>query len=95
MRYNLKALTTNNRDLCTALLFQIQHTREQTYLFSCPDGFQRIANYQKLKFGKVKVVFVPSLHPDHFGGFPGFFLSSRESKNDTEGESKRTLLICP
>ena len=86
MKYNLKALNTNNRDLRTALLFQISDKKEQTYLISCPDGFQRIANYQKLKFGKVKVVFVPSLNPDHFGGFPGFFLSSRESKNDADTE---------
>ncbi len=84
MKYILKALNTNNRDLRTALMFQISHTKEQTYLFSCPDGFQRIANYQKLKFGKVKVVFVPSTNPDHFGGFPGFFLSSRESKNELD-----------
>ena len=69
--------------------------KEQFYLFSCPDGFQRIANYQKLKFQKVKVVFVPSIQPDHFGGFPGFFLSSRESKNDSELDFQRTILICP
>ena len=65
-------------------------------MFSCPDGFQRIANYQKLKFGKVKVVFVPSTNPDHFGGFPGFFLSSRESKNEVDAGAKtKTLLVAP
>jgi ribonuclease BN (tRNA processing enzyme) len=32
-----------------------------------------------MKFGKVKLVFVPSLSPDHFAGFPGFFLSAREA----------------
>ena len=71
-------MNTNNRDLRTGLLFKIEDKKEQTYLFSCPDGFQRVANFQKLKFGKVKVFFVPSLDPDHFAGFPGFFLSSRE-----------------
>jgi len=78
MKYYLKALNTNNRDLRTALLFTIQ---ENNYLFSCPDGFQRVANAQKMKFGKIKHVFLPSLHPDYFAGFPGFFLSAREAMN--------------
>lgn len=97
MKYLLKSLNTNNRDLKTALLFQISHTKEQTYLFACPDGFQRVANYQKLKFGKVKIVFVPSLDPDHFAGFPGFFLSSRESRTESDAPYTkiRTILIGP
>jgi ribonuclease BN (tRNA processing enzyme) len=38
-----------------------------------------------MRFNKVKHVFVSSLHPDHFGGFPGFYLSSREASfGDTE-----------
>ena len=56
------------------------------YLFSCPDGFQRIANYQKMRFGKVKHIFLPSLKPDYFAGFPGFYLSARESMADHRGE---------
>ena len=93
MKYLLKSLTTNNRDLKAAILFQISKTYELGYLFSCPDGFQRTANYQKLKFNKVRVVFVPSLHPDHFAGFPGFFLSARE-QNGTE-EPLKMILVGP
>lgn len=79
MKYLLKALNTNNRELKTAILFSIVDGKDQNYLFNCPDGFQRVANLQKMKFGKVKLVFVPSLSPDNFAGFPGFFLSAREA----------------
>ena len=89
-------MNTNNRDLRTGLLFKIEDKKEQTYLFSCPDGFQRVANFQKLKFGKVKVFFVPSLDPDHFAGFPGFFLSSREAKQEADAAATQmTVLIAP
>ena len=47
MRYNLRAVTTQTRDLETALLFSVDETH---YLFSCPDIFQRIAAAQKIKF---------------------------------------------
>jgi len=40
MKYLIKAICTNNRDLKTALLFTIE---EAQYLFNCPDGFQRVA----------------------------------------------------
>jgi ribonuclease BN (tRNA processing enzyme) len=50
-----------------------------------------------MKFGKVKLVFVPSLSPDHFAGFPGFFLSAREaSYTDANMQSMmRMVLIGP
>jgi hypothetical protein len=44
MKYLLKALNTNNRDLKTAILFSIIEGKDQNYLFNCPDGFQRVAN---------------------------------------------------
>lgn len=46
MKYLLKALNTNNRDLKTALLFSITEGTNQnfSYIFNCPDGFQRVAN---------------------------------------------------
>ena len=50
MRFNLKAVTTQNRDLETALMFSADET---CYLFSCPDIFQRIAASQKVKFRSV------------------------------------------
>ena len=77
MKYLLKALTTNNRDFKTSLVFSVYDLVDRMYLFSCPDGFQRVADVQKLKFQKVSFVFLPSLSPDHFAGFPGFFLSAR------------------
>ncbi len=32
-----------------------------------------------MKFNKVKNIFISNMHPDFFGGFPGFYLSSREA----------------
>jgi hypothetical protein len=40
MKYLLKAITTNNRDLKTAIYLGFEDT---AYLFNCPDGFQRMA----------------------------------------------------
>jgi ribonuclease BN (tRNA processing enzyme) len=31
-----------------------------------------------MKFQKVRYVFLSNLHPDFYGGFPGFYLSARE-----------------
>lgn len=94
MKYLLKALTTNNRDLRTAVCFVINDAQ---YLFSCPDGFQRMANLQKLKFQKVKGVFVPSLATDHFSGLPGFFLSAREAMNADQSslDKLKMTLVAP
>ena len=75
MRYQIKAINTRNRDLRSAVVFTIN---DKNYLFSCPDGFQRIAAWQKLKFGKVGVIFLPTLKPDYLMGLPGFFMSARE-----------------
>ena len=77
MKYVLKAITTNNRDLKTAIYLMFD---ERAYLFNVPDGFQRMALNQKMKFAKVRYVFLSSLHPDHYGGFPGFYLSAREAQ---------------
>lgn len=89
MKYFLKALTTNNRDLKTSVVFSLMEVQtDKMYLFSCPDGFQRVANLQKMKFQKVNYVFVPSLSPDHFAGFPGFFLSAREACNFVDFKEK-------
>lgn len=45
MKYFLKAITTNNRDLKTGIVFQLD---EMAYLFNVPDGFQRVALATKL-----------------------------------------------
>ena len=76
MKYLIKAVTTNNRDLKTSLYFAFE---ERAYLFNCPDGFQRLALNQKIRFKSVRYVFLSNVHPDYYGGFPGFYLSSREA----------------
>ena len=76
MKYLIKAITTNNRDLKTAIYFMLE---EKAYLFNCPDGFQRMALNQKMKFKNVRYVFLSNVHPDYYGGFPGFYLSTREA----------------
>lgn len=49
-----------------------------------------------MKFGKVKLVFVPSLNPDNFAGFPGFFLSAREALTQEIGQPPmRMILVGP
>ena len=40
MKYFIKAITTNNRDLKSGILFSFE---DKAYLFNCPDGFQRMA----------------------------------------------------
>jgi hypothetical protein len=40
MKYVIKAITTNNRDLKTAIYLLFD---ERAYLFNVPDGFQRMA----------------------------------------------------
>ena len=32
-----------------------------------------------MKFGKANKVFIPSTSPDYFSGFPGYFMTNRES----------------
>lgn len=32
-----------------------------------------------MRFKSVRYVFLSSVHPDYYGGFPGFYLSSREA----------------
>lgn len=81
MRYNLRAVTTQTRDLETALLYSAE---ESCYLFSCPDIFQRIAASQKVRFNKVCHFFLPALGPDYFAGFMGFYLSAREGVVDLD-----------
>jgi ribonuclease BN (tRNA processing enzyme) len=85
MKYLLKSVVTNNRDLRTAVIFVIE---ERYYLFGCPDGFQRSAALQKIRFNKFCAVFLPSLHTDFYGGLPGFLLTKRE----TQGAAKVDLL---
>ena len=78
---NLRAVTTQMRDLETGLVFSASN---KSYLFSCPDIFQRIANVQKIRFREVQFFFLPTLGPDSFSGFMGFYLSSREGVPDLD-----------
>jgi len=85
MKYLLKSVVTNNRDFKSGIIFIIE---ERYYLFGCPDGFQRAAALQKLRFNKFNAVFLPSLHSDFYAGLPGFLLTKRE----TQGAAKVDLL---
>lgn len=77
---NLRAVTTQMRDLETALLLSTScSSKNKGYLFSCPDIFQRIANAHKIRFRDVQYFFLPTLGADSFSGFMGFYLSTRES----------------
>lgn len=75
MKYLIKAVSTNTKDMKTGILVNIDDCQ---YLFNTPDGFQRVALFQKLSFHKSKYVFVSNLSPNYFGGFPGYYMSARE-----------------
>lgn len=78
MKYYIKAITTNNRDLKTGLVFAFEN---RSYLFNCPDGFQRMALNLKVKFKQVRFVFLSGMQPEYYSGLPGFYLTCRESSN--------------
>lgn len=47
-----------------------------------------------MRFRSVRQVFISMLHPDYFGGFPGFYLSSREVTG-TELENFKLNVAAP
>lgn len=75
MKQLIRAVAVNSRDLRTGLLVVIDDCQ---YIFNAPDGLQRAMLSQKQNFNKTRYVFLSSLSPDHFGGFPGLYLSARE-----------------
>ena len=44
------------------------------FLIDCGEGTQRQLRKYKIKFSKIKHVFISHLHGDHFGGIPFFIL---------------------
>ena len=76
MKYLFKAISTNTKDMRTGILVTIDDVQ---YLFNTPDGLQRIAVANKVPFNKIRYVFVSNLKPDYFAGFPGLYMSARES----------------
>jgi ribonuclease BN (tRNA processing enzyme) len=83
MKYLIKAISTNTKDMKTGLVIIIDDCQ---YLFNAPDGLQRVALFQKLSFHKSKYIFISSLSPNHFSGFPGFYMSAREGLRTQEGQ---------
>lgn len=81
MKYGLKVVHNNQRDLSTCLCFT---SGEKLYMFNTPDGIQRIASQAKLRFGRISCIFVPSLDPNHFLGLPGFYLTTRDGMKESE-----------
>jgi ribonuclease Z len=92
MRYFLRVLQNNQRDMSTSLIFE---TEKNLYLFSCGDGLQRIASNFKMKFNRVKSIFLPTLSPSHFSGVPGFFLSTLETVAEADRENFKLALVGP
>ena len=81
MKYWIKILTTNSKDLKTGLVF---FTETKSYGFNFCDGFQKIASFLKLKFHKINTVFFSSSNVDYISGFPGFYLSARDGSPDKQ-----------
>ena len=84
MKYYYKVITCNtgagDSGTNTGLLVVVDNNQ---YLFNAPDGFQRIACMQKMSFKQTHTVFVSSLSPKYFGGFPGLYMSAREGAMQT------------
>ncbi len=72
----LKAISTNTKDMKTGILLEVD---SKGYLFNIPDYFQRTATSQKMKFYTAEYIFLSRLMPNYFAGFPGFYMSARES----------------
>ena len=68
--YSLKLISTNNSDMHTGIVFQASGQNaagvadSQSYLFNCPDYFQRCAKCQSFAFNRVRHVFLSELTPD-------------------------------
>ncbi|CAI2384760.1 unnamed protein product [Moneuplotes crassus] len=81
MKYGLRVLHNNQRDLSTCVYL---HSGETLYMFNLGDGIQRIASQAKMKFGRVRGIFIPSLLPNNFLGLPGFYLTTRDGMKASE-----------
>lgn len=85
MKYLLKSITSNNRDLKTSVMFCIE---ERYYLFGVPDCLQRITLTNKMKINKFAAIFMPNNEPDYFAGLPGLLLSRRAGLGKSSEEIK-------
>jgi hypothetical protein len=56
-----------------------------------------VAEDKRFKFKNMSYVFLPSLLPDHYAGFPGFFLSARGglASDVQEQEKMKIMLVGP
>ena len=80
MKVYLKVLATNSKDFKTAILVGCKNSH---YFFNMPDGLQKVGQLEQPHMKSLKIfsaktkkyIFVSSLHPDFFGGFPGYYLS--------------------
>ena len=90
MKSYFKALSANTRDMRTGIFFQVQSgTKTKSYIFNVPDGFNRL-NITKSKIfqvGTAETIFISSLKPDYFGGYPSFLLTHKLKHNTHEGKN--------
>ena len=89
-QYLFKAISTNTKDMRTGLILTID---DQQYVFNTPDGFQRQCLFHNVSFGRSKYVFVSSLQPNYFAGFPGFYMSAREDMRGNIGLQSSNIFV--
>ena len=78
MKYGLQVIHNNSRDHTSWIAFL---TKNKSYIFSCGDGIQRMLSLY-VKLVKVDTVFIPSNNWDYMWGFPGLFMTAKDSIHD-------------
>ncbi|MFI2742905.1 ribonuclease Z [Zhouia sp. PK063] len=63
---------------------QVLEIKNHLFLIDCGEGTQVQLRKQKVKFSRIKHIFISHLHGDHFFGLPGFISTLRLLGRDTE-----------
>ncbi|KAL2916752.1 hypothetical protein HK105_203531 [Polyrhizophydium stewartii] len=68
MRYSLQVLGTHTGDSSPAVVVHFDTAR---YMFNCGEGTQRLTSQHRLRFGRLRALFLTRTHWSCLGGLPG------------------------
>jgi len=83
MKYWIRVLTNQNRELGTCLILMCDTS--VLAIINTPDGFQRLASAAGLKINLCNNILLTSLTADSIGGFSGFSLAVSAIKSEKMG----------